>query len=801
MSPAKFRSFRLPQSREHFSRDMPARTEHIKVELRVDFEKKRIDGSCTLTVVPVAGPLASLDLDACDLEVKGVASGSSACDYDHDMKTLSIRFPTPVTGRTEVRIEYGATPDKGVHFTGPDEAHPEREVQAWTHNEAEFARYWFPCFDDPRDKSSSEMIVTVPKGFRVVSNGVLLSEKDAGDEVTFHWKEELKHSTYLKSFVAGKFGEAKQESEGVQLSYYYPESKREDVHRYFGETPDMIRLFNELTGVKYPYKKYAQTTVEEFIFGGMENFNATTLAMNYYPTQESEEDFATSYATPNVTAAKLVAHELAHQWFGDLVTCSDWSHAWLNEGFATYLQVLFVERTRGVDEMRVDMAGRAKDYFEEDAESYRRPIVSNDYFFPDDMFDETLYKKGAWMIHKLRFVLGDPAFFSGISDYLKEHALSTADTHDFRRSMERASGKSLEEFFDQSFLRAGYPEFEVTYQWDEPGKAASLRVRQTQDPAYSVNPFKVPCEVAFYVQGRRILKRISISERDQTFTFVLDSMPSMVEFDPAHWLLKKLKFDLPVGMLTSQLASSEDASSRADAARSLGEMKAAQAIERLSAAARGDMFWHVRAESFAALGTIGTPEALKAILESEVPTDRRARRGMAKALGSFKQPEAKLMLSKMLGGDVSPYVRCEAALSLAKSDPAGAYPLLREAMKSHSPNETLAEACLEAMGKLEEPEVEKLVLQYLRYGNPMRARIGAMKAIKSKGKATDEQVGILKGILLGDPEFRVRLYLVDTLVPALKDPKFNDALEVASVKERDPRVKRKAMEALRNIRD
>ena len=639
----------------------------------------------------------------------------------------------------------------------------------------------------------------MPKGFRVISNGKLVSEREDGDTATFHWKEELPHPSYLTSFVAGRFGEVKQEVEGVQLQYYFPESKRADVLRYFGETPRMIKVFNEITGVRYPYSKYAQTTVEDFIFGGMENFNATTLTMLYYPDANSEEDFQASYSTPNRNPINLVAHELAHQWFGDLVTCVDWSHAWLNEGFADYMQAMYIERTRGVDQFRWDMGVKADNFFEEDTDEFRRSTVEKDFVYADDLFGMAIYAKGAWMLHELRYILGDGAFFEGLSSYLKAHSFSNADTHDFRKSMERVSGHFLEEFFEQAFYKTGFPEFEVEYAWDETSKTASLRIKQTQKLEMQTPVFKLPCDVVMYVGGARMKKTVMLDSGDQTFSFSLASKPTIVEFDPEHWLLKKVRFRKSVELLVSQLEGSADASSRAEAARDLGEAKASIAVGALERAAKKAQFWDVSASALRALGEIRTSEALSALLRVGMPADRRTRRALAEALGNFKDENVRSPLITLLQTDQSPYVRCEAALSLAKAWPEGAFQHLSEAMKVHTTNETLAEACLDAMGKLKDAGIPAVIGGNVVYGKPLRVRIGALKAIKNRGCLLEYEFPTIKEMLLRDKEFRVREYIVAKLIPSLGDARFLDTLKEASRTDRDPRVRRKALEDFHSL--
>lgn len=798
MRSGAYRSFYLPESATHY---LPARefhVEHMSIRLEVDFTKG-VAGECALVVRPVRDGLNQIVLDACAMEIGKVTLDGAPASHQYDGEKLRVDAPGLAAGTHSLRVEYSAIPREGIYFVGPDAEYPGKQAQAWTQSEAQCARFWYPCFDHPSDKCTTETVISVPAGYVVVSNGELVSRTEEKGKVTYHWKEDNPHSTYLTSFVAGKFGEIREESEGVSLHYFFPEARRADVQRYFGETPRMVKLFNEITGVRYPYAKYAQTTVEDFIFGGMENISATTLTTNRFHDAQSDEDFASSYATPLRDAVNLVAHELAHQWFGDLVTCSEWSHAWLNEGFADYMQVLYVEKTRGVDSARWDMALKSKIVVDEDESYYRRPIVEKNYVYPDDMFDATTYEKGAWMLHQLRYLMGDKAFFNGVHEYLTRFAHRNADTHDFRKVMEETSGLALEQFFEQSFFMAGYPEFDVAYSWEKETRTATVSVRQTQKLEQRTPVFVLPCDLVFYTAKGRSKKRVWLRSAEQTFSFELDSEPTIVEFDPEDWLLKKVSFKKSLSLLVNQLEGSQDASSRAEAALGLGSFRSAQAIEALRKAAERDQFWYVNGCALKALGEIGTQGALEALLAAGKPANRRARRMLAGALANFGDERAATFLRELLASDPSPYVRCEAALSLAKAAGQGALPALKEGMKVGSPNETLAEACLAAMGKFDTEEVRRIVKESLRYGVPARVRIGAMKAIKGRGHITDEELPILKGILLKDKEFFVRYYLVDEFVPAVPDRRLLDALLEASKTDRDNRVRRRALEGYHRI--
>ncbi|MDA4118783.1 MAG: M1 family metallopeptidase, partial [Thaumarchaeota archaeon] len=453
------------------------------MQLKVDLEKKRVEGSCTTRLVPIRRDTRVLHLDAEEMKVLGASLDGAKVPFEHDGRVLSVLLPNPLPQSShELKVDYSAEPKQGVYFISPDEAFPDKPVQAWSQGEPEFSKFWYPCRDHPNDKSTSEMVLTVPDGYLTISNGRLVSELKSPTPgwTTYHWKEEVPHSNYLNSFAVGKFASVEEEAAGVPLQYYFPESKKDDAARLFGLTADMLKKFEALTGTKYPFEKYSQVAVHDFIVGGMENISATTLTDTRFPDARSEEDYAGRYSRPDRNHIELVAHELAHMWFGDLVTAKHWSHLWLNEGFATYFQALYTERKFGVDEFGHDMKSKAETYFEEDETMYRRAIVDDDYVFADDVFDAHSYEKAAWMIHQIRFILGDELFFDATREYLKRFARENADTHDYMKVLEEKSGLSLEGHFEQSFFKSGHPEFDVSYSWDDSTSLAKVNIKQTQ---------------------------------------------------------------------------------------------------------------------------------------------------------------------------------------------------------------------------------------------------------------------------------------------------------------------------------
>jgi aminopeptidase N len=793
------KSFHVPGARRHFLPDREYQTEHIKVELKVDPEMKTIEGRCSLKIRPLR-EVATVHFDAAEMKVTAVQLDGLRTRFDHDGQRLSVRTNVPMNPTSHLLvIDYSASPVHGAYFVHPDEKYPAKPVQVWTQSESEAARYWYPCYDHPNDKSPSEMVLTVPEGFQAISNGRLVSTKTDGGWTTYHWHESAPHSTYLNSFVVGKFHQIDDLSGRVPIHYHVPEGKVKDAARYFGKTPEMMKVFEDISGIDYPFERYAQVAVHDFIYGGMENITATTLVDNRFPDEQSEEDYAARYSRPDRDHIELVAHELAHMWFGDLVTVRHWPHSWLNEGFATYMEAVYAERTSGADAFRQNMLYKALSYFEEDGERYRRAIVDDDYLYADDLFDACTYEKAAWMIHQLRGMVGDELFFAGTQEYLRRYALGNVETGDYRRVMEEVSGLSLGRYFEQSFFKGGHPELEIAYSWDEAGKMARLEVKQVQQTDDLTPLFVLPAEFVFYTQKGRLVRKVTLSSQSESFQFELDSEPRIVEFDPEGWLLKKLKFRKTHALLREQLVSSRDMLSRKSAAEELASFKDRETVGLLKAAATTEQFWSVRAEAIRSIGKIGGSEALDAILSLLSVNPRRVRRAAIAALSEFKgEARAEEAAKRALMEDESTFNRCEAALTVGKLRPPDAVQVLSSSMKVESPEFALTEASLEALGYTKREEVRAILMANLAYGSPQRARIGSLKGLAKLGSLEAADVETLKEIALKDPDFIVRDQLLE-VVSELGERRFAETLARVAELDADNRNRRRAVEILEDF--
>ncbi|HYT35294.1 MAG TPA: M1 family metallopeptidase, partial [Ktedonobacteraceae bacterium] len=646
------RSFELADDHVQYAPDRPADVKHIKLVITLDFEQETVSGTVSATFSTLYEEVKSVSFDAIDLQIERVTlNGGKELAFSNDGKKLTVTLDRPYQHGEEftVAVEYHAKPRTGLRFIKPAPEDPTRPAQAWTFGQPRYHSYWFPCHDAPNDRATTEIIVTVPAHFQTVANGNLISVTDHGATKTHHWRHDIPHAAYLISLVVSDFAVVEDSYNGKAVNYYVRPERKDDARYYMGKTPEMMRFFAEYTGVEYPYDKYAQTVVEVFT-GAMEHTTATTHSFMLLMDERAAMDF---------DLVPVVAHELAHQWFGDLVTCRDWPNGWLNEGFATYFEELWNGHDVGADYFKQTMLDLKNGYLEEDG-YYRRPIVyhvyHNDGF---ELFDGHMYNKGAWVLHMLRHQLGDETFRRAVKAYLERYREREVITADLERTFEEATGRSLAQFFQQWVYQGGYPAFEVNYSWDGEHAMARLKVKQTQQVDDLTPCFVTPVDLVFTVpvsdeaakdehttETRTIAMRVMAGEDgqvEQSYYIPLEREPVMARFDPEGWLLKTLKFERSPKMMRYQLAHDGDVLGRIEAAEALGEDGSAESIEALKTALLNDTFWGARAAAAEALGVIGTERA-QAILseglqELTAPEFSRVRTAIAETLGKFQAPQ------------------------------------------------------------------------------------------------------------------------------------------------------------------
>ncbi len=597
--------------------------------------------------------------------------------------------------------------------------------------------------------------------------------------------------------MAGDFAQLEGEADGVPLTYLVPKGKEEDGKRTFARTPDMIKKFGELTGVKYPWNKYAQVVVSDFIFGGMENTTATTM-YEYILLDEK--------AAVDVTSDDLIAHELAHQWFGDYVTCRDWSHGWLNEGFATFMEHVDREAHLGRDEYDNGMRGDMEAYFGEAHGRYRRPIVCQDYEAPIDIFDRHLYEKGCAVLHMLRRELGDEVFWRGVNLYLTRHARGAVETRDLERALEEASGKSLERFFEQWVYRAGHPELDVKIAHDD--GLLSVIVKQTQvtshasgasggTPEATVPLFAFDLALDVDVGGKLKRETIHVSEALETFAIPAPKRPRFVVVDPELAVLAEVKLEAPGDMLRTALRHAKTARGRALAAAPLAKQDDPASHEALAAALDDEgEFWAVRAEAAEALGDLRSDDAFDVLAKHAETQHPKVRRRVAHALGRFRSAKAAELLKKLVLRDASYLVEAEAARALGSTRQASGFDTLIDVLDRPSWADVVRSGAIDGLANLRDERAVPHVVARTRYGYPTRGRraaISALPKLASDRKARETLEDLLEE---KDPYLRVD---VVRAIGDLGDSKARGALTRQLDRDLDGRVRRRIREALRDL--
>jgi aminopeptidase N len=605
---------------------------HLALDVTPDFKARTVTGKALLKFKVNARPVQELHLDGVNLAVKSVNSTEAVRAWQATENALIVTFSNPVAAgkQFEVTIEYSAEPQAGLYFRTPEMGYKEGDTHLFSQGEEIEARNWYPCIDSPNMKFTSEITCHVPDGMTVISNGRLLSQdNDANGLTSFHWSQEKPHANYLISLVAGYFKKLEEKHKNVPLAFYTPPSEFDEAKNSFADTKDIMAFFEEEIGVPYPWDKYDQVCVNDFVAGGMENTSCTTLT----------DSTLHSAATENIRSSEsLISHEMAHQWFGDLVTCKDWSHIWLNEGFATFYETLYDGHKNGRDSMLYELYGRMTQIT--GIPNDTNAIVRRNYDEPREMFGYQAYPKGSWVLHSLRSQLGEDMYRRCIKTYLERHRYGSVITDDLRKVMEELTGRSFDQFFDQWVYHAHHPELDVTYSWDDTASLAKLTIRQSQKVSENVLLFNLPVTIRFKGKFGTIDKSIQVREKEEDFYFPLDSAPEIVRIDPEFTFLCRMNFHVSNAMLYAQLADREDVIGRLYAIEQLRDRKDREAIAKLKGVLNDDPFYGARIEAARALRTMHSDEALEALLASTSQSDARVRREVAQDLAAFYQDNA-----------------------------------------------------------------------------------------------------------------------------------------------------------------
>lgn len=790
--------FTEPNAKERPIRDRWYDAEHLKLDLAVDLVKKHIRGTAA-TTLKLLRPASRLEFDAVDLKVSGVTVGGKKAAFQTHAEKLVVELGKNAgDGESfNVVVSYEANPKKGLYFIEPVKDYPKKPRQVWSQGQQEDSKHWFPCYDSPNDKMTWEVNLTVAKTCHALSNGKLVkvTEDKGKKQKTYHWKMETPQVTYLLCIAVGEFAEMKEEAGGIPLGYYVAKPQAAMLKPTFQETGKILKFFSDKIGYPYPYPKYDQVVIADFMWGGMENTTVTTI---------TDRALVPAGFRPYYDSDPLVAHEAAHQWWGDLLTCKSWSHTWLNEGFATYFEALFTEHNLGLDEFRYEMIGNARAYLKEDAEKYRRPIVSPKWDDTSDMFDCHSYQKGACVLHMLRWVLGEEMWWKAIRHYAHKHQRQVVETTDLKVAIEEATGIALDWFFNQWVHKAGHPEFEVSWDYDAATKMLSLKVKQTQKTDETTPVFRTPVDVFVQAGKSKVTHRVNIDEAEHLFHFPCDEKPQLVAFDPDTILLRTTKFEKPKEELLFQLEHGPTPLNRVAAAQALGKNAGDPAVvEALAAAMKRETFRGARQEIAGVLGRMGTDNAMAVLLANAKDSDPRVRASVAEALGAFQDEKAAAKLVE-LSRDRFPQVAAAALRNIGKTKSKKALPALTGALKRDAHNDMLRVAAFGGMKELKDAKSVPLALKLGKAPATVFARNAANSCLAGMyGEIEKEKKNAVRDHLvasLKDAAHQVRRASMEN-VGIVEDPKITTALEEAVEREPLNLVARAGRLTLKKVKD
>ncbi|MDJ0707566.1 MAG: M1 family metallopeptidase [Leptolyngbyaceae cyanobacterium MO_188.B28] len=817
----RHKSFELPGARPHYTPDRPGQVEHIALDLTLDIPNRSYQGVCQIRLTPVRDKIDRLTLDAINLQIQSVTVDDARQAFDCDGEQLCIHLNQATLAGQPIllSINYQVNqPQRGIYFIGPDRHYPDKPVQVWTQGEDEDSRFWFPCFDYPGQLSTSEIRVRVPKPYLAISNGELLATEDVGDDQIFHWSQRQVHPTYLMTLAVGDFCVIQDQWQNIPVTYYVEKGRRDDAQRTMGKTPQMIAFFSDRFGYPYPYPKYAQVCVDDFIFGGMENTSTTLLTDRCLLDERAALD--------NRNPETLVAHELAHQWFGDLLVINHWAHAWVKEGMATYSEVLWTNHEYGENDAAYYRLNEARSYLSEDKSRYRRPMVTHIYREAIELYDRHIYEKGACVYHMIRTELGDTLFWRAIQTFVQENAHQTVETIDLIRTIERVTGRNLRFLFDQYVFRGGHPDYKAAYSWDSDSNLAKITITQTQfkagDSSSNSGRFDLKLPIGFgYVTGegdqtKTALKcfKVRIHEHEQTFYFPLEEKPQFVSFDVGNHYLKTVTLEYPMAELKAQLKHDPDPLSRILAAIAIAKKGGLEAVNTLTEALQKESFWGVRVEVAEQLASIKLDQALEGLLKGVSDPHAKVRRAVVEALGNIKTLESYKALKAIAeSGDASYYVEASALKALSKVGAANlngkpkdkkTLKLLETVLKERVGwNEVVRSGAISGLTQFKTSEdALDLMLEYTAPNVPQPLRLAAIRSLGaiSTGQTKVNVNRILERLdELARESFFLTQVSVVVALGQMETTKAIGVLQALADQTPDGRVRRRAEEAIQKV--
>lgn len=753
------RPFAEPGVEPHYAPSRTFRILHLRVRLRLDPAGTAYEGRTVAHISPLPHYDGTARFDLLDVPVHAVTDEHGT---DLPFRTDEGVLVVEAGDVDRLVITYGGhTPSAGLFFVGPTAAAPDREPTIWTQCQDEDAKLFMPCHDHPGVKHPWTIELEAPAGLTTLSNGELVREEDLDDGwVRTVWEQEGPMPAYLFTAVAAPLHVTTDTWNDVPVRYLVPPGAEEPVERTFGLTPQMIDVFSGFTGVAYPWPRYDQVVVHDFVFGGMENTACTSM---------TDLLLVDTKVGVHWDPERLVSHELAHQWFGDLVTCRDWSQGWLNESWATFMETVWEDHRHGPEHTSWYAYEQFRLYLGEDGGRYRRPLVTYRFREPIDVFDRHLYEKGAVILRTLRAELGDDAFRAGVQHYLSKHAGGAVHGRDFVHAMEDATGANLDRFVHQWVEGAGHPVLEIAL--GEDAGLVTLGVKQTQtgDETAEVFHLRLPVEIVL-TSGKVVQVTLPIQERERAWAVPVAGDVQTVRVDPRFQVLAEVTLSGPQPWLEA-LAADPWPVLAARAVKALAKKGTPSARRAVVGTLTAEVAWGVACEAAKALGADGTSEAVSALVAAlqDVSLDPRVRVACAEALGTPAADAAvvEALVALATAADLPTWHLEAAALqALGTTRAAAARAVLQAALDRGSWGDVVAKGALMGLAATQDADVLDDLLGFLASPRDDRAQAAAASALGALG-AKVEAVRprcreALEG-LLPDAGFRTQLSALSAL--------------------------------------
>jgi len=764
-------------------RPLPVVPEHVHLDVHVDPTAQSVTGHVVHTMRAIHEGVRRVTLDAADMLITSVTGASGFAQHAGGVDVV-LDPPLARGERAEIRLDFQAHPTVGMYFVGG---------QAWTQGAMEDHHHWFPCFDAPQHMVTTEVIATVPDGLRALSNGVPV---DAGattgqDQVgegwcRWRWRHDTPHALYLLTLVVDDSVEVLCDGP-VPLYHYVPEGREHDARVLFERMPQMLRFFEEATGRAYPYPRYGHAFLHGFMWGGMENTTLTSLTDQVLVAAEYRDE---------MDVERLFAHELAHQWFGDLIAPRGWPQIWLNESFATYFEVLCMGALEGQDDFARRLIAQRDSYLTEARDRYARAVVTRTYAHPYVLFDRHAYEKGCLVLHTLRDQIGDEAWWRGVHAYVERYAGRAAETDQLRRAFEDASGADLGDFFEHLVYGAAHPAVRVDWRY-VPGVGVEIDLERTDETAQTITVELLVCAEGLH------RRRVRLVPGHRTLVLPGDTAPEWVALDPEQACLVEIdETRESEAVLIARMAEGCPAMLRMRTARLLGGRGSTRVTARLAETLAEDPSHATRIEAARALGEHRSDDARYALLGAVQSDDHwRVRAAAASALGVGAGAPLVERFDKLLDAESSPKVRAALLAGLGHIQHEKARAVLWDWLDIESPRDVVAAAAVSALAAQEHDESGEELLARAEPHHPRDVRraalagIGRLAACETTEKPQRKELRRALERALTDPLFHARLSAV-TALKKLADPQSKAALERAHGAERFAIIRRYIREAL-----